>query len=154
MTEQPHIRVRVRTTRPSEETPAASERPYEVGFGKPPRATQFQKGRSGNPRGRPKGSRNIETLYREVLEMKVKTSVGGQVQTISALKAVIIKQMQKALAGDARSIEAIIDAQLQYAERQDARHEEQELDDRSMAVLERARERMRQDLAATLDQRP
>ncbi|PJK27655.1 DUF5681 domain-containing protein [Minwuia thermotolerans] len=27
---------------------------YEVGFGKPPRSTRFQKGRSGNPRGRPK----------------------------------------------------------------------------------------------------
>jgi len=30
---------------------------YEVGYGKPPRATRFQPGRSGNPRGRPKGSR-------------------------------------------------------------------------------------------------
>lgn len=29
----------------------------EVGYGKPPRATRFQPGRSGNPKGRPKGSR-------------------------------------------------------------------------------------------------
>ena len=28
---------------------------YEVGYGKPPQATRFQPGKSGNPKGRPKG---------------------------------------------------------------------------------------------------
>jgi hypothetical protein len=31
-----------------------SNRKYEVGHGKPPKATRFQKGKSGNPKGRPK----------------------------------------------------------------------------------------------------
>ena len=34
------------------------DRSYEVGYGKPPAATRFTKGKSGNPKGRPKGSKN------------------------------------------------------------------------------------------------
>ena len=37
-------------------------RQYEVGYGKPPQATRFQPGKSGNPKGRPKGSRNRTKL--------------------------------------------------------------------------------------------
>ena len=38
---------------------------YEVGFGKPPAATRFQPGRSGNPRGRPKGAKNKKPALNE-----------------------------------------------------------------------------------------
>jgi hypothetical protein len=38
------------------------EQPYEVGYGKPPANTRFPRGLSGNPKGRPKGSKNLATI--------------------------------------------------------------------------------------------
>lgn len=38
---------------------------YEVGRRRPSTATRFNPGHSGNPRGRPKGSKNLDTLFAE-----------------------------------------------------------------------------------------
>jgi len=38
---------------------------YEVGYGRPPVHARFRPGQSGNPKGRPKGSRNKRTAMAE-----------------------------------------------------------------------------------------
>ena len=42
-------------------------RDYKVGYGKAPKATRFKPGKSGNPSGRPKGSKNLKTDIEDVL---------------------------------------------------------------------------------------
>ena len=43
---------------------------YAVGYGRPPAETQFQKGHSGNPGGRPRGTKKLVTLFGEVLSQR------------------------------------------------------------------------------------
>jgi hypothetical protein len=70
------------------------------GRGKPPKATQFKPGESGNPRGRPKGVRNLRTDLANVLEKRVRIREGGQQHRVSGQRAVLLKLLEKALSGD------------------------------------------------------
>jgi hypothetical protein len=62
---------------------------YSIGFGRPPTHARFQKGQSGNPKGRPKGSRNAEALLASILKEKVKVIENGRQKTITKLEALM-----------------------------------------------------------------
>lgn len=84
-----------------------------TGHGKPPRATRFQKGNSGNPSGRPKGKRNSEIPYNNVLGQMVTVREDGRERRVTAAEAFLLQLTQKGLAGDsaaARSSLAAIEA--------------------------------------------
>jgi hypothetical protein len=82
---------------------------YEVGYGKPPKHTQFKPGKSGNPKGRPKKTRNFKTDLEEELGALVTINEGGKKQTISRQQAVIKRTMEKALQGDLRAVKMLVD---------------------------------------------
>jgi hypothetical protein len=76
---------------------------YEVGFGKPPKETQFRPGQSGNPKGRPKGAKNEATILREIMTRKIEIREGGRTRQISVHAAILLKFTETALKGDAKS---------------------------------------------------
>jgi hypothetical protein len=81
---------------------------YKVGYGRPPKASRFQPGQSGNPRGRPKGSRNIATRILQALEEKVVITVGGKKKTLSKLDAAFIQQSNRAASGDLKALAQMV----------------------------------------------
>lgn len=77
---------------------------YPVGYCRPPEATQFKPGRSGNPRGRPKGSKCLKTLIRENLTEKVPVRTGSGQRKMSRIEALIHKLVQQGMNGNSRAI--------------------------------------------------
>lgn len=77
---------------------------YQVGYGKPPRRSQFRQGRSGNPKGRPKRSRDSETLFRKTLLETVVAIENGRQKKMTKFEAIITRLVTKAALGDLRSI--------------------------------------------------
>jgi Family of unknown function (DUF5681) len=80
----------------------------EVGYGKPPKHTQFKSGQSGNPKGRPKGSRNFKTELLEKLQSPVKITQNGRVKRVSTQRAGLEVLTAKAIHGDQRALEQLI----------------------------------------------
>jgi hypothetical protein len=81
---------------------------YKVGYGKPPKATQFKRGRSGNPKGRPKGSRNLATDLAAELGEHITVREDGHSRRISKQRALIKSLMARALGGDVRAAAAML----------------------------------------------
>jgi hypothetical protein len=90
---------------------ATSER-YEVGYRKPPKATQFKKGQSGNPRGRPKGTKNLKADLIEELGEHITLSEGGKPKRLSKQRALVKSLTAKAIKGDARAISTVLNLML------------------------------------------
>ena len=81
---------------------------YSVGYKKPPKSGQFKSGQSGNPRGRPRGTKNLATDLQEELSSKIIVREGNQERTVSKQRALIKSLSSKALSGDVRAINTLV----------------------------------------------
>lgn len=81
---------------------------YSVGYGKPPQASQYQKGQSGNPLGRPRNKVSIKSLLNKTLEEKVMTTENGEQKAISKFEVMMKQLVNKACSGDIKSQQTVI----------------------------------------------
>jgi hypothetical protein len=79
----------------------------KVGYRNPPQRTQFKKGHSGNPKGRPKGKRNLATVLEKTLHEKVVINENGRRKTITKLEAAVKQLVNKAASGDLRALQQL-----------------------------------------------
>src|SRR5438874_13478511 len=82
---------------------------YEVGYGKPPHHTRFKKGQSGNPRGRPSGSKNLATVLSEALNELVIVAENGGRRKITKRQAIITQLVNQSAKADWRATKILLD---------------------------------------------
>ena len=108
----------------------------EVGYGKTPKATRFKKGQSGNPKGRPKGSRNFKTDVKATLEAPVQLKEKGRVKTVSTQRAALLRLREKALSGNDRALDRLLELARTYNDENLAEATAGELAPSDQAILD------------------
>ena len=89
-----------------------SNNKQKTGRNPPPKESQFTPGKTGNPNGRPKGTRNISTIVREWLEaIYSKTNpISGKTESLSIQDHMVISLIGKALKGDVPAFKELMDS--------------------------------------------
>lgn len=82
----------------------AAKNSYEVGYSRPPKASQFKKGQSGNPGGRAKRSNDLLSALLRVLRQTITIEEGGRKRKVSKLQAIVVRLVNRAANGDLQAI--------------------------------------------------
>ena len=84
-------------------------RDYEVGYGKPPKSGQFKPGQSGNPKGRPKGAKGMNTIVREIMTEKVSVRrPDGSTTKLSRAEVLMQKTVEAAVKGNFKAADLLV----------------------------------------------
>ena len=117
----------------------------EVGYKRPPVHSRFRKGCSGNPKGRPKGTKNLGTDLNEVLQERITVREGDRKKKISKQRAIVMTLVTKTLKGDQRSANTLLNTMSRFLGSADAAEDvEQPLDaneEELLAAIDARRQR-------------
>ena len=117
---------------------------YEVGYKKPPPRNRFRKGRSGNPKGRPKATKNLKTDLMEELRERILLREGTTQKRVSKQRALIKSLTAKAIKGDTRAASAILGMIYRLLEDETSAQDDAPLTGEERAVLESLEARLQQ----------
>jgi hypothetical protein len=93
----------------------------KVGYGRPPRATRWKRGQSGNPRKKPTPEESIVDLIDRLLLQEVRLTISGVVTTVPVLEAIVSQLQLLEMAGNARASKILLKYRAfasQHAEKQ------------------------------------
>ena len=118
---------------------------YEIGYGKPPRHTRFKPGRSGNPRGRPKGAKNLKIELIEELNERINIKESGKSKKVSKQRAMLKTMTARAVQGDTKAATVIVNLVFRLLHDEPQAHEDVDLTPADEAILQRFAEQILND---------
>ena len=125
--------------------PPDDERDYEVGYGKPPRHTRFEPGRSGNPCGRPPGAKNMKTLLSKALnELVIVTEDGGR-RKVSKREAIVTQLVNRSAKADYKAIQILLGMLRDIEGDTDAHPSDAAFTEADQQIIQRIRSRLRDE---------
>lgn len=86
-----------------------ADRDYEVGYGKPPKHSQFPKGQSGFKDRKHKQKLKASDLLDAILDERVAVSEGGKTVKMTKLEVFMRQMMAAALGGDRHARKLVLD---------------------------------------------
>jgi hypothetical protein len=110
---------------------------YEIGYGKPPRHTQFPKGQSGNPKGRAKGTKNLKADLMEELRERIPITESGRRRTVSKQRAILKMVIAEALKGHIQATNVILNMLHRWSQDEPAQQTDRDLTRADKAILKR-----------------
>lgn len=120
----PFVRINPPVVAPAVSDPAPRRRPatsptapaalptsndYEVGYRRPPKHAQFKPGQSGNPRGRPKKAKGVNTIIREQLLQTIAIQTPQGRKRVTKVEALVLKTTEAAAKGNQRALLMLLD---------------------------------------------
>lgn len=86
----------------------------EAAFRRPPTSGRFKKGKSGNPKGRPKGTRNLQTDLTSLMKKRVPIRQDGEQRFVSRQELMLLKLFEQAAKGDSRASTQIFNMLMKF----------------------------------------
>jgi hypothetical protein len=88
---------------------------HGVGYRRPPTKTQFKPGKSGNPKGRPKGSRPVGALLQDIIQRQVSVTENGKTRRLPAIEVMLLRLVNDAMRSDQSAVKLLLSLIDRYA---------------------------------------
>lgn len=106
-----------------------------IGYKKPPQKGQFKRGQSGNPRGRPKGTRNLKTDLESLMSTRTTILENGKARAISRQEAILLALYASAAKGNAKAAMDLLKMCIALGEPQDERPQRKHLSQDDIEIM-------------------